>query len=109
MKGAREKDLDADGQIQAKFNQIRALFHGLKRARREYPAVEGIEWEPIPGGQVLVIRMLYPFEMLRIDLADDQITELCNRAQGLTAGGAQIATPAQQAEILGNGVLQEGS
>jgi hypothetical protein len=104
LEAAAAARLETD--IQAKFDQLRALYHGLKRTRVEYVAVESIDWEPIPGGQVLVLRMLYPYEMVRVELADTQVTELTNRAQGLTAGGAAVATPQQADAILGNGVLQ---
>lgn len=101
MKGAAEKKQDWEAEVSAKFAQLRFLFGGLRRARRAYPAVESIEWEDIPGGQVLNLRMLYPFEMLCIELSDEQVTELCNRAQGRTPEGVQIATPAEAAVILG--------
>lgn len=110
MKGSAEKNHDQlvsdrqiEREIQGKFEGLRALYHGLKRYTRGYVAVESIDWEPLPGGQVLVLRMLYPYELVRVELADEQITELINRAQGLTARGAQIATPEQARAILGNG------
>jgi hypothetical protein len=112
MKGRAEKDHDrhvaAVATVEEKFEGIRALFHGLKRTRREYVAIESIDFEDIPGGQVLVLRMLYPYEMVRVELPDAQIEELINRAQGLTANGALVATPEQTAAILGNGVLSVG-
>jgi hypothetical protein len=108
MKGRAEKEHDTRvavmGAVEEKFEGIRALFHGLKRFRREYVAVESIDFEPLPGGQTLVLRMLYPYEMVRVELADQQIEELINRAQGLTANGALIATDEQTAAILGTGI-----
>ena len=100
MKGRAEKEQDDTAAIRQQFNALRSLFAGLKRARREYPAVESVDWEPLEGGQTLVLRMLYPYEMVRIELADQQIQELCNRAQGLTAGGAQIATQEEAQALL---------
>lgn len=101
MKGAREKEQDWEAEVRAKFAQLRTLFGGLRRARRDYPAVESINFEPLPGGQVLELRMLYPFEILCIELSDEQVSELVNRAQGRTPEGVQVATPAEAAAILG--------
>jgi hypothetical protein len=110
MKSAREKAHDTDVEHQAveavitdKFDRIRDLFHGLKRTQHTHVAIESIDFEPIPGGQILVMRMLYPFHMERFELADAQIEELVNRAQGRTAGGVQIANSVQAAAILKQG------
>lgn len=115
MKGRAEKDHDAAAvrsgeaaQIAEQIETLHALFAGLERAKVEYPAVASVDWEPLQGGQTLVLRMLYPYEMVRIKLAEDQVTELVNRAQGKTAQGVQIATPEQAAAILGNGAVIEG-
>jgi hypothetical protein len=104
MKGQAEKDHDAQAAerdaVAKQIETLHALFAGLERSKREYPAVASIDWEPLQGGQTLVLRMLYPYEMLRIKLADDQVTELVNRAQGKTAAGVQVATLEQAAAIL---------
>lgn len=110
MKGQAEKDHDQASAernaIAAQIETLHALFAGLERAKVEYPAVASVDWEPLQGGQTLVLRMLYPYEMLRVKLSDDQVTELVNRAQGLTAAGVQVATPEQAAAILGLGDRQ---
>jgi hypothetical protein len=103
MKGARQKEGDAAAAVRHQLQVLHDLHAGLPRAIREYPAVAGIDWEPLEDGQVLVLRMLYPYEMVRVKLPEDKVAELCNRGLGLTAGGAQIATPEQAAAILGNG------
>ena len=100
-----EKGAQAKGEVEGKFETLRAIFHGLKRSRREYPALESIDFEDIPGGKVLVLRMLYPYEMVRVEMADVQVEELVNRARGLTPNGAVIATPEQAEAILGVGTL----
>jgi len=110
MKGQAEKDHDAAAAstaeakaIAEQIEALHALYAGLERARVEYPAVASIDWEPLQGGQTLVLRMLYPYEMVRVKLADDQVAELVNRAQGKTAAGVQVATPEQAAAILAGG------
>jgi hypothetical protein len=103
MRGAREKQHDTDVALRAQLQALHDLHAGLPRAIREYPAVASVDWEPLEDGQVLVLRMLYPYEMVRVKLPEDKVAELCNRAQGRTAEGVQIATPEQAAAILGNG------
>jgi hypothetical protein len=101
VKGAREKEQDQAAAVRAQLQALHNQTVGLPRTIVEYPAVASIDWEPLEDGQVLILRMLYPYEMVRVKLPADKVTELCNRGLGLTAGGAQIATPEQAAAILG--------
>lgn len=108
MKGRAEKGHDnaaleaaALREIGEKFAGIRKLYQGLKRTQETHVAIESIDFEEIPGGQTMVLRLLYPYHMIRFELADEQIAELVNRAQGKTAAGVQVATPEQAAAILG--------
>jgi NADPH-dependent 2,4-dienoyl-CoA reductase/sulfur reductase-like enzyme len=104
MKGEREKELERRAMEQ--------LEQMPPRKRVVYPAVmdtdvqdagEGPDGEK---GKVITFRMFQPWERVDLLLSEDQAADLANRLQGLTANGARIATPDEQARILG-GLMSE--
>lgn len=113
MKGAVEKQLNADQQAaaeaQARIQALQELHAGLPRPRSEYPLVASVDVEDLThGGKVAVFRCLAPYEMVRLHLSPEFADELANRLQGKTAAGVQVATGAQAEAILG-GLQLEGN